>query len=73
MTRKVIVTHNYLGCDTGCCGHFIDIDDDQIDFFDDHPYEGDDPLAFAKRLVLQSLGEDHVADLDWDNCFVVEH
>jgi hypothetical protein len=25
---------------------------------------------YAKRLVLETFGEKHVADLDWDNCVI---
>jgi len=71
---KVVVYHGSYGCDTGCCGHFIELQDDQgktvdTDFDFVHPWaKDDDPLEFAKELVVASFGEEHVADLDWENC-----
>jgi hypothetical protein len=41
----------------------------------DHPY-GDDPREYAQKLaqeeLLQKFGADHIADLDWENCEVVD-
>lgn len=70
---KVVVYHRGIGCDTGCCGHAIKIDDSDTDYaFDyEHPY-GEDPKAFAEDLIRRELGEEHVADLDWDNCEVID-
>lgn len=36
-----------------------------------HPY-GDDHRKFAEDLVRSTFGEEHVADLDWDNCVIVD-
>jgi hypothetical protein len=71
--RRIVVSHAEYGCDTGCCGHIILIDGEEVgDSFEfAHPY-GQDPLEFAKQLVTKSLGAEHVADLDWDNCVVLE-
>jgi hypothetical protein len=69
---KVVVYHSEYGCDTGCCGHVVIMDDEDKALTFSHPF-GDDPLGFARDLVRSELGEEHVADLDWDNCFVVDH
>jgi hypothetical protein len=38
-----------------------------------HPDKGiDDFRAWAEDLVRAEAGEDHVADLDWENCMVVD-
>lgn len=66
---KVIVYHGDYGCDTGCCGHVIELDGEQVDFDFSHAY-GEDKLTYARDLVRNFLGEEHVADLDWDNCLV---
>jgi hypothetical protein len=66
---KVIVYHR-AGCDSGCCGHAIQIDDDRETFNWEHPDDGEDPRAFAERLVTEQLGAEHVADLDWENCMI---
>ena len=71
---KIIVYHAYYGCDTGCCGHVVENDDDvAMDrrFHFSHPY-GDKHLKFAQDLVRDEYGDEHVADLDWDNCHISE-
>jgi hypothetical protein len=66
---KVIVYHSYYGCDTGCCGHIVEMGD-RTEFDFGHPF-GDDARAFAEELIRAKFGEEHVKDLDWDNCEVV--
>lgn len=69
---KIVVLHSSYGCDTGCCGHVIQFyDGDDVDehFEFDHPY-GRDPLEFAKDLVTEQYGADHVKDLAWDECII---
>lgn len=72
---RVVVFHGEYGCETGCCGHYVQIDpagpDEQESFDFVHPY-GRDPRAFAEDLVRQVYGEEHVADLDWENSLVVD-
>jgi hypothetical protein len=65
---KVVVFHAEYGCDTGCCGHVVRMGDEE-EFRFKHPY-GADPRAFAEELVREEFGEEHVADLDWDNCHI---
>lgn len=70
---KIVVYHTYYGCDTGCCGHTVETDDDTIhdEFRFIHPYTADH-VAFAKELITDVMGAEHVADLDWDNCYISE-
>lgn len=71
---KIIVYHTSYGCDTGCCGHIVENDDDNdMDrrFHFTHPY-GEDRLTFAQDLVRDEYGDEHVADLDWENCLISE-
>ena len=78
---KVIVYHASYGCETGCCGHVVLMgenpdpyafaDSGQEEFEFDHPY-GQNPRKFAERLVRNAFGEDHVKDLDWENCRIVD-
>lgn len=68
---KVVVYHSYYGCATGCCGHRVELDDGQYNFVFGHPY-GDDQMEFAKHLVSTTFGEQHVADLDWENCIILD-
>lgn len=70
---RVVVYHSGYGCDTGCCGHVVRLDGKERFSFD-HPGEGDDFVEFARCLVVKEFGEEHVKDLDWDNCEIgVEH
>lgn len=78
MSVKVLVYHASYGCDTGCCGHIVQVGGEVYDgnggsegFRFDHPHGGD-PLEFAKRLVREVLGPEHVADLDWENCVIAD-
>jgi hypothetical protein len=74
MTTRVIVYHTTYGCDTGCCGHVVTIEDEQgneleREFDFSHPYGGD-KLEYAKDLVEASFSKEHIADLDWDSCII---
>lgn len=73
---RIVVYHQSYGCDTGCCGHYVNVEDGELPaktdrFHFSHPY-GDDPLDFARTLVEETFGAEHVADLDWDNCVIVD-
>lgn len=75
---RIIVYHGYYGCDTGCCGHYIIVEDGEVpDGANDgmtfeHPYK-QDPKAWARKLLLsEGFSEEHLADIDWDNCLFVD-
>ena len=73
---RVVVFHSDFGCDTGCCGHTVEVYHNggttrQHKFFFDHPYD-DDPRAFAEQLVREEFGDEHVADLDWNESWIVD-
>lgn len=76
MTR-VVVFHDSYGCETGCCGHTVELDPDgpaaKREFIFDH-YDGgvETPRQYAERLVREQFGAEHVADLDWDQCLIVD-
>lgn len=76
---KIIVCHQWYGCDTGCCGHRVflyneepskeDLDDtptgySQNRFYFDHLGDGQDPDQFAKELIATAFGEDKVKFYD---------
>ena len=70
---RVVVFHSEYGCDTGCCGHVVRLDDGREAFRFAHTrlvVDGDSPRRFAERLVREEFGDEHVADLDWDACRV---
>jgi hypothetical protein len=74
MTR-VVVYHALYGCDTGCCGHVIELDGKEVEFEFHHPYgltAEEDLKDWARQLARHHLGEEHVADLDWANCRIVD-
>lgn len=67
----ITVYHSYYGCETGCCGHIIRIDDEEVSssFEFSHPY-GDDKRRWAEEFITEHLGAEHVKDLDWENSIV---
>lgn len=72
---KVVVYHGAYGCDTGCCGHYVELknDENHARFFFTHPYGRElQPwaLQLAQEVVTEKYGADHVADLDWENCII---
>lgn len=75
--RVVTVMHEGFGCQTGCCGHRVYVDDrdtgESSRFVFGHAGLGDDLLNYAKQLVRKKFGEEHVADLDWENSCVVTY
>lgn len=68
---RVVVLHRHYGCETGCCGHVVEVDDEQVgDFVFEHPDSDahEDRVAFAREMITEVLGAEHVADLDWEWC-----
>jgi hypothetical protein len=67
---RIVVLHRYYGCDTGCCGHVVELDGEQVGQFEFiHPY-GNSASDFIRDLVTDRCGAEHVADIDWENCIV---
>lgn len=62
--------HSRYGCETGCCGHAVQMGDEEKFEFT-HPYD-QDPREFAEQLIRETFGEEHVADLDWKNSVIVD-
>lgn len=69
---KVIVYHTLYGCETGCCGHAIEMAGQRAEFDFAHPGYKQDFRSFAEELVRDAFGDEHVADLDWENCVIVD-
>ena len=68
----IIVTHRGYGCDTGCCGHVVEVDGKKVgDFQFTHPGLGQSTSDFVRELVTNQLGEEHCQNIDWDNCLVL--
>ena len=62
---RVKVFHRLYGCDTGCCGHAIEVDDEEVEdsFRFWHPDNRDDLIDFVKaRIPKECWGT-----IDWDS------
>lgn len=75
---RVVVFHGSYGCDTGCCGHVFELrgDKDEIvrskfEFAHPWPEDVESFQAWAEAEIAKEFGEEHIKDLDWDNCTVV--
>lgn len=69
---RIVVYHGSYGCETGCCGHWVQLDGGREHHTFDHPWkEEDDFFAYAQQAIRETFGEAHVADLDWDNSIIV--
>lgn len=73
---KVTVFHRDYGCESGCCGHVVSIDGLKEKFKFEHPYGATETperlKEWIKDIVTRTVGEEHVADIDWDNCVISE-
>lgn len=67
---KVTVIHDRYGCDTGCCGHVVECDEDRAFVFTHWKENRETAIEFAKRMVEEEFGKEHGLDLDWGNCEV---
>ena len=59
MKYKVRVYHASYGCETGCCGHYVEISNDKktMEMFNfRHPY-GDDFKIFAFELAREIISK----------------
>ena len=68
---RITVFHSSYGCETGCCGHVIEVDDTDDGFEFEHPDTKESARQWAEDWVTRKFGAEHVADLDWDNCAIV--
>lgn len=78
---KIVVYHGSYGCETGCCGHYVEVTEGDLrnqhlnreyfDFF--HPRDESDKLQYAKDLITQYFGKEHVEDIDWENCLIYDY
>lgn len=67
---KIRVYHGLYGCGTGCCGHWIELRDDEDTetlkqrFEFDHPESEEDALALAQHVVKHRWPECYDT-IDW--------
>lgn len=69
---KVRVYHAGYGCESGCCGHIVEVGDKIHKFNFDHPYSEDekDLKKWAKKLAEEVIREEHpscINNIDWDS------
>lgn len=69
----VRVYHSGYGCDTGCCGHIVEVDKDGKylgqDFSFTHPYN-EDFKTWARKHIEEFILEQYpecLPDIDWDS------
>ena len=66
---KIVVYHEHYGCETGCCGHVIEVNGERRgDFIFSHPDSREEFRQFAEDLIAEQFGAEHVKDLDWPYC-----
>lgn len=64
--------HGGYGCDTGCCGHWVEVDGERIGQFEfGHPGRDEDFRKWAEALI-EEVYPGHSGDLDWENSRVSE-
>jgi hypothetical protein len=75
---RIRVYHAMYGCDSGCCGHVVDVEGTINEFKFDHP-NGDvkdgrwiqeTPAAFARRVtedVLSEYAPRCLETIDWNS------
>jgi hypothetical protein len=69
---KVRVFHAGYGCETGCCGHIVEIEDGRRHFEFSHPY-GENPQAFARELaegIIRKEWPECIDSIDWETMTV---
>lgn len=70
---KVRVYHSYYGCDTGCCGHTVELEDGRERFEFSHPSSQEDLLSYARNIAEEVIKEnwpDCLDSIDWDSLTV---
>jgi hypothetical protein len=71
------VYHGRYGCDTGCCGHWVELEGENARLPEKSGFTFSHPLSeeqedFVRRIVTEEFGYKHVADIDWDYCAIVD-
>lgn len=71
---RVRVYHSEYGCDTGCCGHTVEITDgscvNHSHFEFDHNYDAIEAREWARGLaegVIRERWPECLGSIDWDS------
>jgi hypothetical protein len=64
---RIRVLHAYYGCDTGCCGHIVEVDDEELDgSFEFIHFDGaKDPDV--REFVLRHVPKECHDSIDWES------
>ena len=65
---QVKVYHSGYGCESGCCGHIVEVDDENFGFEFTHPC-GEDKKKWAIELAKEKIAKSSpecLASIDWD-------
>lgn len=74
MSKSVVrVYHSYYGCETGCCGHIVEVDE-KSSFHFTHPHDGELTeekkrewaRSFAEQVIREKWPE-CIDSIDWDS------
>lgn len=68
---KVRVLHSYYGCDTGCCGHVLEVGEEEESEFDFIHF---DNIEEAKKWAMETLADEfpECADsVDWSTFEII--
>lgn len=73
---KVFVYHRMAGCDTGCCGHVVRVQNDdgtkaEERFTFAHP-AFESAREFAEAAIKEEFGAEHLEDLAWEECEIID-
>ena len=60
---KIRVLHTYYGCETGCCGHILEVDDEELEgsFEFGHPTDRDE----LRDYILEHIPKECHDSIDW--------
>lgn len=78
---RIFLTHGDYGCESGCCGHWIEIEGERpkrlfSSFSFSHPYlwrvddKEEGVRKFIQDVVREELGEEYLDKIDYTQCVV---
>lgn len=66
---KIRVLHAYYGCESGCCGHMLEVDDETVGgswtFFHAPDEAGPEREQWIRDYVLKHLPKECHDSIDW--------
>lgn len=70
---KIRVYHSYYGCESGCCGHVVELSTGENEFKFIHPYGEGDIENWAQELaknVIQENWPKCLDSIDWGSLVI---